>query len=361
MTQRKAIVVCTGLFLLIFPLMVITALAHPLEQPPLPFLTPNAPPASTNTSGGLPFPLPGQNQPPIGDSQPPIAQPPAEQPADTGEVPEAVPQEQLIDPNVAIALQARTDLERLADVALGGVRPEGWSGDADPNNPQLAVLVRLDLEILAGAIAGANARPREWFGVVSSTPYAIVRDIRHDLEVLADQHLGFGVRPDGWIGSTPLMRCDRMTQAVVQFLELNGVFQLQADPTAADFCQQAAMQASVFMEINILSSPSAGSSLSLAGVGLPGSNATINSDFAAAFLDRGASQRVGVVPNGTAIEIVGKSPAQFSNMMLVRGVDFEVFVDFQFTSVTREEFDNLAVIDEANITPSCTARWCQTG
>lgn len=370
MTRRTIFVTILGICLLLFPLAMMTVLAQPGGDtpPPLPFLTPNAPPPGgdgNNTgSGGLPFTLPGGGQPPIGEQQPPPVevQPPVEEqpPADTEavDVPESAP---LVDPNMALAQQARTDLERLADVALGGVRPDGWSGASDITNPQFAILARLDLELLVGALMGANTRPNGWFGVVSSTSYAISRDIRHDLELLADQHLGLSVRPDGWIGASPIIRCDRMTQAVVQFLELNGVFQLQADPTSPDYCKQAANEASVFMEVNILSSPTAGSSLSMASVGAVGGGASINSDFAAAFLDRGAAQRVGVVPNGTPIEVVGKSPAQFSNMMLVRGQDFEVFVDYQFTSITEDEFEFIPVIDETTMQLSCTARWCTTG
>lgn len=368
MTRRTIFAITIGLCLLLFPLAMMTVLAKPTGQqpPPLPFLTPNAPPSGDNNNGGLPFPLPGSGdqqlppfiqQPPVEEQQPPPVEAQPEE-IEAVDVPESAP---LIDPTLALAQQSRTDLERLADVALGGIRPEGWSGATDVNDPQFAILARLDLELLVGAVMGANARPNGWFGVVSSSPYAISRDIRHDLEMLADQHLGISVRPDGWIGGSPIMRCDRMTQAVVQFLELNGVFRLQADPTAPDYCQQAANEASVFMEVNILSSPTAGSSLSMASVGVIGDGASINSDFAAAFLDRGASQRVGVVPNGTPIQAIGKSPAQFSNMMLIRGQDFEVFVDYQFTSITEEEFELIPVIDETTLQLTCTARWCQSG
>lgn len=249
-----------------------------------------------------------------------------------------------------IAFDVRIDLDSLANATLGGT-PEGWSGVTDFTDPQFAILTRIDLELLAGALLGADNRPDGWFGAVGSTTDAIVRDLRHDLELLADE---FG-RPGGWVGAGPLLSCDRTTQAIVQFLELNGVFTLQADRTAPDFCEQAALEASLFMEVNLLGNPTVGGA---GGITITNASATINSPFAAAFLDRGAAQRVGVIPEGTQIEAIGKSPAEFSNMMLIRGDGFEVFVDFQFTSVDEEQFDALPSVTTIEFQPACTAEWC---
>jgi len=307
------------------------------------------------------------NQPPGGGDNPFAATPTPDpfQPPPTiaPEVTEAVatPTEvpSLDDQAIGITLRARTDLEALASAALGGQRPEGWNGQTDTADPQFALLARLDLELLAGTLLGADQRPAGWFGVVGSTPYALARDIRHDVELLADTVLD--QRPAGWLADEPIMSCDRATQAAVQLLELNGVFTLQADRTAPDFCQQATNEVSVFMEVNFLSNPLPGG-LVLApgvdGVGGPGT-ATITESFAVAFLDRGAGVRVGVVPQGTTFTPIARSFAQFSAMMLIRGEGFELFVDYNTTSVTRDAFDDLPNVDEAGSVPFCDADWCE--
>jgi hypothetical protein len=269
---------------------------------------------------------------------------------------------EVVADSLRVLVAARLDLELLAGEALGNNRPEGWSGTTDINDPQLVLLTRLDLELLAGALQGANRRPDGWFGVVASTPYAVARDIRHDLELLADVALGVDQRPNGWQGAEPLLRCDRATQAVVVFLELNGVFTLQADRTAPDFCRQAALEASLFMEINYLANPLPGASLTVPGVegvAAQAGGGVIDSNFAVGFFDRNAVQRAGVIPNGTPIQPVGRSYVQFSNMMLVRGEGFELFIDYQFTTVTPEQFRALPDIDTLQVTPVCVVdEWC---
>ncbi len=271
-----------------------------------------------------------------------------------------------IGPEIPVLLSARSDLELLAGTVLPQGRPIGWTGATNPADPQLALLTRLDLELLAGGVLGADQRPDGWFGAVPSTAYAIARDIRHDLELLADQALGAGVRPPGWLGGDAIMKCSRATQALVSFLEraLEGApvqFTLQADPNSADFCRQAETQAAQFAEVNLLSDASSRGAGLLAGQGLPGS-VTINSNFAIAFLDRGAALRVGIVPNGTAVTPVARSYAEFSNMMLVKGPDFQVFLDYQFTTITPEEFKALPdVASTADTETNCAAEWCLAG
>src|SRR5689334_24388084 len=88
--------------------------------------------------------------------------------------------------DLPILISARSDLQLLAINTLGNNLPAGWNDSLDINDPQLPLLIRLDLELLAGALLGADKRPPGWFGTVLSTPYAIARDIRHDLELLAD-------------------------------------------------------------------------------------------------------------------------------------------------------------------------------
>lgn len=259
-----------------------------------------------------------------------------------------------------LLVTARSDLELLATTLLGSTRPAGWSGSMDVNDPQLALLTRLDLEFLVGALLGPSQRPAQWFGAVPSTPFAIARDIRHDLELLADETLGLNVRPPGWQGGEPIMRCGRAVQTLVSFLERAGVFVLDIDPAAPNYCAQAEIRATSFAEVNLLSDPTVRGANLLAPKPTP-TDYTINTNFAVGFLDRGASLSVGVIPNGTGIVPVARSYAQFSNMMLVRGDGFELFVDYKFTSVNKEAFDALPDVSAVGSAPVCAADWCLAG
>ncbi len=316
-----------------------------------PFLQSNPPPADGQQppSG---FPPIGQNQAPPQVTEEVVPQVPLEE--TTPEIDPATEEPQ-VDSSIQTAVNARLDLELIANGMMNGGRPEGWNGSLDATDAMFAVNTRIDLDLLATTLIGANIRPEGWFGVVASTPQAIARDIRHDLELLADA-VSF-TRPATWSGDVPIMQCDRATQVIVQFLELNGVFTLQADPTAPDFCQQATNEATLFMEVNLLANPTPNSNLSLQGVAVSG-DTVIASEFAASFLDRGAARRSGTVPNDTPFQVVGRSPSQFSNMLLIRGDGFEVYVDYQFTSISEEAFQFIEPIDEETVDTFCTARWC---
>src|SRR5690606_5924457 len=115
------------------------------------------------------------------------------------------------------------------------------------------VQIRLDLELLAGQTVGLDSRPIGWFGAVGGTPFTVARDIRHDLEVLADLLVSPGVRPPGWAGSDPLMRCARAIQSLVRLIERGG-YLIQADPNSPSFCAQAELEASGYVETNLLAS-----------------------------------------------------------------------------------------------------------
>jgi len=351
-----------GALLFAFALLVTLSSGSPsvLAQPPG-VGTPQPPAATEDPNQGADNPFAGAGQTSTPDA-------PADTPADP--LPEAeitaeatpVEQPSLDERALEITVRARTDLETLASATLGLERPTGWSIGLQANNPQYALLTRLDLELLAGSLLGAETRPDGWFGVVGSTPYALARDIRHDLELLADESVG--ARPAGWLADEPLMNCDRTTQAAVQLLELNGVFTLQADRTAPDFCQQATNEVSVFMEVNLLANPLPGGLVMAPGVGgvdgdASSGTAQITETFAVGFLDRGAAVRVGVIPLDTAITPVARSYAQFSAMMLVSGDGFELFVDHNTTSVTREEFNALPNVDDSGRVPFCDAAWCE--
>lgn len=316
-----------------------------VPQPPPP---PN--PQTTEEPGAAATPLPPD---PATEATPAPAVPPVVEVAPvTGSAP-------------AVLDAAIADTTLLADLVYGvGSRPEGWTPFLTPDNPQAPLLLRLNVEILAGQILG-GVLPPDWFGAVASTPFAIARDIRHDLELLAEAvAINAGnpaqTRPDGWRGDDPIMRCGRAVQALVGVLEAGGVFRLQADPTSPDFCAQAELAASQFAEGNLLNT-GGGASAAAAPGAAPAGVAVVNTTFAVAFLDRGASLRVGVIPNGTSITPVGRSFAQFSNMMLVRGENFEVFVDYTATSVTEAEFELLPDVTGIENAPFCGADWCAGG
>jgi hypothetical protein len=260
-------------------------------------------------------------------------------------------------PEIPVLVSARSDIELLADDQIGIDRPLGWSGSLDIEDPQLAILMRLDLELLAGELLGPDRRPVGWFGAVPSTSLSIARDIRHDLELLADTVIGQGVRPEGWIGDDPLMRCNRATQTLVNLLERGGVFVLQLNLEDPNYCTAVEIQATKFTEVNLLSNPDVSGGDLFSAYKSSGPY-TISSGFAVGFMDRFTAQRAGVIPNGTGFTPLGRSYAQFSNMMLIQGDGFTVFVDYQFTTVTADEFEVLPDVSALTATTFCTAKWC---
>ncbi len=260
-------------------------------------------------------------------------------------------------PEALILIDARADLELLANQQLGvGSRPEGWSGSTDYTNPQMGLLARLDLELLYGGLIDRELRNPAWFGAVGSSALAIARDVRHDLELLADLLYGYSVRPEGWRGADPLYRCSRATQTLVTLLARGGVFTLDVEANDPDFCAKAEVSAARFAETRVLSGSvefgGADPALTLA------SGYRINRDFAVAFLDPSARIKLGVIPNGTPIQVIARSYSQFSNMMLVAGDGFQVYVEYVYTSVTPAEFRGLPNITSIAPAPSCFAEWC---
>ncbi|MGB1285540.1 MAG: hypothetical protein ACPG7F_03315, partial [Aggregatilineales bacterium] len=287
--------------------------------------------------------------------------------------PEPTPTAEIIDPPtpepddsvfspaldaLEILVDARADIELLATETQGFDRPEGWGGIIAPDNPQLALLLRLDLEILAATLVG-NDLPRDWQGAAPGTEYSIAADIRYDLEVLADAELGEGIRPSGWLGGDPLLRCDRSTRTLVSLLERGGVYNRSALPGDPDYCLKLQLESVAFADVNLLSDNS-GLSVFTPGSGggaLPGA-VQIDTEFGVAFLDTNALLKVGVVPFQTVVNPVGRSTTLFSRMTLVQGENFLVFVDYQDTTMTEEQFDALPPFRSLNEEPFCGARFC---
>lgn len=262
-----------------------------------------------------------------------------------------------------VLIAVRTDLELLANEVYGLERPEGWSGSIDVTDPQLAVYVRLDLETLAGQVFGVDNRPADWFGVVASAPLAVARDMRHDLELIADQVIGApGVRPAGWAGGDPLMRCSRATQALVALLQPIDSAELVMDFTQPDACRALEISASRYVETHIVQPSSLGAEAAAAdpsrtsGFMLP---FEVDTPFVVAFYDRRARRRAGVIPLGTGYRPIARSTASGSNMMLIRGDDFEVFVDYTTTSMSRDMFLSLPTLEVEGGSTFCEAAWCE--
>lgn len=263
----------------------------------------------------------------------------------------------VISPEARILLDVRADLELLADEQLGaGVRPEGWSGNADSANPQLGLLARLDLELLYGGLVDVATRPAGWFGAVGSTPLAIARDTRHDIELMADLFYGPGARPDGWRSADPIYTCNRATQTLIALLQRGGLFTLDVEANDPNFCYNAEVAATRFAETRILASNLEGGLFNSALTVL--SEYQIDTDFAIAFLDPSATIKVGIIPPGTPIQVVARSYALYSNMVLVTGANFQVYVEYQNTTLNDEQFRGLPNLNTFAPEPNCFADWC---
>lgn len=290
---------------------------------------------------------------------PPVTQAPPAAPAINSEI-------------LRILINARTDLEVLANQALGnGQRPAGWSGSLDVNNPQLAILIRLDLELLLAASLGLGNIPPEWFGANPGTHYTIARDIRHDLELLADSTGQPNARPPGWAGDDPIMRCDRSTQNLALLLERDGLFIPNVDPVNPDFCRLVSRQIGQYTVGNLLTRNTSLAPQQPAPVTTNEQGETIPAPVASsgtvytrenvgiAFLDRYATQRVGTIPSSVRLTPVARSFVQFSHMTLVRGDNFEVFVDYATTTLSERDFSVLPNVNNVGINTFCNADWCR--
>jgi phosphate transport system substrate-binding protein len=254
-----------------------------------------------------------------------------------------------------LLVNARLDLELIVNELMGVERPAGWSGALDINNPQLPILLRLDTESTAAIVYGAESRPAEWFGAINSTTFAIARDIRHDVELLADSVFFGGQRPSGWAGADPVYRCDRTTQAMVTLLRNSGVYTITIDPFASDFCERLRNDITLFTEVNLLN-PDV--QVGASGVQVQG-EIQIDTNFAVAFYDVNARQRAGVIPFGTPVTPIARSYNGFSNMTLVQGEGFLLFIEYQNMNIDQQAFRVMPNIEGRDFETVCNVVWCE--
>jgi len=262
-------------------------------------------------------------------------------------------------PTLELLVNARADLELFATEVLGLERPVGWSGSLDLNNPQLPLLIRLDLELMVAIQFGETVRPRGWVGPVPSIDFDVARDIRVDLEILADETFGLGVRPDGWSVITDFsIYCSDATQTLSELLQRGGLFTPTADPNSPTYCTDLEAESIEFAESFLLSAPEDQSIYTLeVQASFPGVVA-VQTEFAVAFSDRFANVSVGVVPLNTPITPVARSYSQFSNMVMVQGDGFLIFMDYTNSTLTESAFRDLPNSDEITTAPFCSADWC---
>jgi hypothetical protein len=153
------------------------------------------------------------------------------------------------------------------------------------------------------------------------------------------------------------MRCNRGTQTLIALLERGGIFTLDIDPNDPQFCRNAELSVTQFTDEQILANTQG--ELFADNVAILSEN-TVEGDLAVAFLDSTARINVGIIPDGTPIQVLGRSTAEFSRMMLVSGDQFQVYVDYQNTTVTEAQFRNLPNAASLNVETSCFAEWCDS-
>lgn len=135
-------------------------------------------------------------------------------------------------------LEARTDLETLANAALGeGVRPEEWTFNTDLESETVVVDLWFDNEVLADEVFGEGTRPAEWFGATSSNAELVARNVRHDMEITADTVFEGRERPENWNGAAPVFRCDRTTQNLIRLLDTIYNTRPTTAASVLDYCR----------------------------------------------------------------------------------------------------------------------------
>src|SRR5690606_16015836 len=172
-------------------------------------------------------------------------------------------------------------------------------------------------------LVGVETRPSGWFGAQAGAPFITASDIRHDLELLANAVLGSGVRPAGWSGGSPIMGCARATQVLAHTLQVNAGFVATVDETAPQFCTLTANQLDEYAGQNPDALTVRAAPVQAAQIGSGQFTANPDGDAAYGFLDRYATQRIGIIPDTETFVPLARSFTQFSRMTLVQGTNFQ--------------------------------------
>ncbi|MCC7210125.1 MAG: hypothetical protein IT323_22670 [Anaerolineae bacterium] len=147
---------------------------------------------------------------------------------------------------------------------------------------------------------------------------------------------------------TPIgVECGRTITAIATLLRRDHDFDAATRPGSGDYCARLETEIAVFIEA-LLADPTA--------EGISG-----QSRGAFAFIDFGARQFVGEIPQGAAFKAVARNALPDSTMIYVVGPDYAVFVDYNFTTLSANEFASLPDYRDytGGIRPNCEASWCR--
>jgi hypothetical protein len=153
-------------------------------------------------------------------------------------------------------------------------------------------------------------------------------------------------------GANPAQKCGRTLANLYRlvqgsYLQTDVPFKPVAKATDLNYCQALERELNLYLERVIFAE----------------TNAEIiegRSENAFAFLDLAAQRYVGTMPRGTRFRALARNNLPGSRMMFVKGENFSVFVDYTFTTLSRDAFESLVGFQEydGDITPLCAADWC---
>ncbi|PJF30403.1 MAG: hypothetical protein CUN51_07715 [Candidatus Thermofonsia Clade 1 bacterium] len=155
-----------------------------------------------------------------------------------------------------------------------------------------------------------------------------------------------------WAQENPAEKCGRTLANLYRliqgdYLQTDVSFRPVARPTDLNYCQALEREMNLYLERVIFAEEDA-------------EIVEGRSENAYAFLDLAARRYVGTMPRGTLFRAMARNSLPSSRMMFVKGENFSVFVDYTFTTLSREEFESLVGFQEydGDITPLCAASWC---
>lgn len=268
--------------------------------------------------------------------------------------------------NVPLLLaNIRGDLNRLADELYGlNESPPSYRNTVTLDAIQMADDLLFDIELIANDQFLTDDRPFNWIGDTGSTPGIAARNLRNDLELLSDNtlqdrldHLIEG-RPEGWSGyqgfGDELAGCPIDVRSLVLLMAQYYRYQdPQLDSTGEIYCQELAANLNIFAE----SDPEQISEEEREGIVGSTGRPVAESDFAFTYLDPGALQYMGVMPQGVRFEMWYRNFGE-SSMMYVVGEDFAVYVSWEWTTFPEERYYRLPTLDGVIPETYCFAEWC---